>query len=71
MKLRAQIVVDIEAANYAEAAEHQRYLEWVLENVKSRYEAAQLLIRKRRKEYRAHETAVAAHNVHMMKRRRR
>ncbi len=53
MKLRAQIVVDIEAANYAEAAEHQRHLELLLENLRARYPTAQLQIRERR-ERKAH-----------------
>ncbi len=48
MKLRAQIVVDIDAANYTEAAEHQRQLELFLEHVKSRYATAQLHMRERR-----------------------
>jgi hypothetical protein len=49
MKLRAEIVVDIEAANYLEAAEHQRKLESLLKDVKTRYATAQLQIRERRK----------------------
>lgn len=48
MKLRAQIVIDINAANYAEAAEHQRHLELFLEQVKARYATAQLQMRERR-----------------------
>lgn len=48
MKLRAQIVVDIDAENYMEAAEHQRHLEAFLEHVRARYATAQLLIRERR-----------------------
>ena len=48
MKLRAQIVVDIDAENYVEAAEHQRQLEVFLEQVRARYATAQLLIRERR-----------------------
>jgi hypothetical protein len=48
MKLRAQIVVDIDAVDYAAAAEHQRQLELVLEQMKARYVTAQLQIRERR-----------------------
>jgi hypothetical protein len=48
MKLRAQIVVDIDAENYVEAAEHQRHLEVFLKHVRARYATAQLLIRERR-----------------------
>ena len=48
MKLRAQIVVDIDAGNFVEAAEHQRQLELLLEDVKVRYATAQLQIRERR-----------------------
>jgi hypothetical protein len=48
MKLRAQIVVEIDAVDYAVAAEHQRYLELLLEHVRTRYATAQLQIRERR-----------------------
>ena len=48
MKLRAQIVVDIDAVDFAAAAEHQRLLESLLENVRVRYATAQLQIRERR-----------------------
>jgi len=48
MKLRAQIVIDIDAANFAEAAEHQRHLELILEQVKVRYPTVQLQMRERR-----------------------
>ena len=53
MKLRARIVVDIDAANYAEAAEHQHVLESLLRDVRARYATAQLQIRERR-ERKAH-----------------
>jgi hypothetical protein len=48
MKLRAQIVVDIDAGNFVEAAEHQRHLESLLEGIRTRYATAQLQIRERR-----------------------
>ncbi len=58
MKIRARIVVDIDAMNYTEAAEHQRHLELLLENVRTRYKAAQLQIRERR-ERKAHQASEA------------
>lgn len=72
MKLRAQIIIDIDAENYPEAAEHQRQLEAILENVKSLYEAAELQIRERRERraYRSSETPLAASDIHVMKRRK-
>jgi hypothetical protein len=48
MKLRAQIVVDIDAVSFVAAAEHQRHLELLLEDVRVHYAAAQLQIRERR-----------------------
>jgi hypothetical protein len=48
MKLRAQIVIDIDAANYLEAAEHERKLELLLKEVRTCYATAQLQIRERR-----------------------
>ncbi len=69
MKLRAQIVVDIDAKNYVEAAEHQRHLELFLEHVKSRYAAAQLQFRERRerREYQPAEAPVTPRNIHVLK----
>ena len=58
MKLRAQIVVDIDAENYVEAAEHQRHLELFLEHVRARYATAQLQMRERR-ERKAYQPAEA------------
>ena len=48
MKLRAQIVVDINAEDYVAAAEHQRSLEELLTRVRAHYPNAQLSIRERR-----------------------
>jgi hypothetical protein len=53
MKLRARIVVDIDAVNYLEAAQHQQKLESLLKEVRVRYATAQLHIRERR-ERKAH-----------------
>ncbi len=58
MKLRAQIVIDIDAVDYAEAAEHQRQLESLLEQVRTRYATAQLQMRDRR-ERKAHGESAA------------
>lgn len=48
MLLRAQISIDIEAADFVEAAEHQRTLETLLTEVRARYAEAVLDIRERR-----------------------
>lgn len=48
MLLRAQISIDIEAADFVEAAEHQRMLETLLTDVRARYGDAVLDIRERR-----------------------
>lgn len=48
MLLRAQISIDIEAADFVEAAEHQRMLETLLTDVRERYAEAVLDIRERR-----------------------
>jgi hypothetical protein len=48
MRLRAQIVVDIDAGDYVEAAEHQRLLQQYLEDIQARYPDASLTMRERR-----------------------
>ena len=48
MRLRAQIVVDINAEDYVTAAEHQKSLEQLLGYVRGQYPNAQLSIRERR-----------------------
>lgn len=48
MRLRAQILIDIEAADFAEAAAHQLRIEHVFAEVRSCYEQAQLEFRQRR-----------------------
>lgn len=69
MKLRAQIVVDIDAENYVEAAEHQRHLELCLEHIRARYATAQMQFRERRerKENPPPETPFALRNIQVMK----
>lgn len=49
MKLRAQFVVDVTAADYLQAADHQRRLGEFLADLKSQYAEATLVIRERRK----------------------
>lgn len=48
MRLRAQITIDIEAADFVDAADHQRRLEQLVRSIKSEYEQAALLLRERR-----------------------
>lgn len=48
MRLRAQIVVDLNAGNYIEAAEHQSLLQEFLKGLQNRYPKASLTIRERR-----------------------
>ena len=48
MRLRAQIVVDIDAGDYVEAAEHQNLLQQCLKEIQVRYPDASLTMRERR-----------------------
>lgn len=48
MRLRAQIVVDIDAGDYVEAAEHQSLLQGYLKDIQARYPDASLTMRERR-----------------------
>jgi hypothetical protein len=48
MRLRAQILVDLNAGNYIEAAEHQSLLQEFLKGLQDRYPRASLTIRERR-----------------------
>ena len=48
MRLRAQIVVDIDADDYVEAAEHQSALQHYLTEIQTRYPNASLTMRERR-----------------------
>ena len=48
MRLRAQIVVDIDAGDYVEAAEHQNLLQQYLKEIQLRYPDASLTMRERR-----------------------
>jgi hypothetical protein len=48
MRLRAQIVVDIDADDYVEAAEHQSSLQRYLTEIQTRYPNASLTMRERR-----------------------
>ena len=48
MRLRAQIVVDIDAVDYVEAAGHQHTLQRYLEDIQSCYPGASLSMRERR-----------------------
>ena len=59
MKLRAEIVIDIEAADYIAAADHQRSVQALFEGVRSRYGDASLAFRQLR-ELRARAAAKPA-----------
>ena len=48
MRLRAQITLEFDAADYVEAAEHQRLLEEHLQHIIRDYSNARLAIRERR-----------------------
>ncbi len=57
MRLRAQIIVEITADDYIEAAEHQKNLGTVLDAVRERYPDAKLVMRERRERSRPEEVA--------------
>jgi hypothetical protein len=48
MKLRAEIVIEIEAADYIAAADHQRSVQAIFNEVRSRYGGASLAFRQLR-----------------------
>ena len=48
MRLRAQIIVDIDAADYVEAAAHQSALQRHLEQIQETYPNASMSMRERR-----------------------
>ena len=48
MRLRVQIIVDIDAGDYVEAAEHQNTLQRYLHNIQAQYPDASLTMRERR-----------------------
>ncbi|HYE52369.1 MAG TPA: hypothetical protein VEB20_22425 [Azospirillaceae bacterium] len=48
MRLRATIVIDIDAADYIEAADHQKFVGELLDTVRGRYGSVQCEIRERR-----------------------
>lgn len=48
MRLRAMISIDIDAADFVEAAQHQRTMETILNEVRAKYDAAVLDFRERR-----------------------
>lgn len=50
MRLRAQILIDIEAADFEEAAGHQRRVEEILASARESYAQAQLEFRQRREQ---------------------
>ena len=45
MKLRAQIVIEVEAEDFVTAANHERAIQDIFRNVKNEYEIAQLEFR--------------------------
>lgn len=48
MRLRAQILVDIDADDYVAAAKHQSALEAYLQEIQTRYPNATMVMRERR-----------------------
>ena len=48
LRLRAEITIDLDAADFLEAAEHQRRIEELIEAVRSEYRQAQFAFRPRR-----------------------
>ena len=48
LKLRAQITIDIEAADFVSAADHQRQVEGFIENIRQVYADTNLVLRERR-----------------------
>lgn len=48
MRLRAQIIIDVEADDFATAAEHQKRLEDLYREVRHHYEQARFDFRQRR-----------------------
>ncbi|MEQ1809863.1 MAG: hypothetical protein ABL889_08055 [Terricaulis sp.] len=48
MRLRAQILIDIEASDFSDAATHQQRVEQLFELVRHTYDQAQLDFRQRR-----------------------
>ena len=48
MKLRAELVIDLEAEDYIGAAEHHRFVETIFGELKQRYAQATLSIRQLR-----------------------
>jgi hypothetical protein len=56
MRLRAQITLEFDAADYVDAAQHQRMLEEHLQRINGNYPNARLAIRERRE-----REAVASH----------
>jgi hypothetical protein len=51
MRLRASITVDFEAADYVDAARHQRHFEQFVQEIAERYPDSKLAIRERRKRH--------------------
>jgi hypothetical protein len=48
MRLRAEIIVDVDAADFVAAANHQTSIEAIVEDLRSRYGQVQLCFRQRR-----------------------
>lgn len=48
LKLRTEISIEIEAADFIEAAEHQRRLQVFMNGLRGEYPAAEMVIRERR-----------------------
>jgi hypothetical protein len=53
MRLRADITIEFEAADFVDAAKHQQHLEQFVQQITTRYANAKLAIRERRTRYKA------------------
>jgi hypothetical protein len=67
MRLRASITVDIEAADYVEAAAHQRRLQALFDAVAAAYPGAGFEFRERRARLRSHPAEAASETVTQLK----
>ncbi len=48
LRLRAQITIDIDAADFVSAAEHQRRVEGFMDQIRQAYERTDLVLKERR-----------------------
>ena len=62
LRLRAEITIDLDAADFLEAAEHQRRIEELIESVRREYSQATFAFRPRRGPRNKKATAPAQRN---------